>query len=351
MLRIDFTEEDIKKLHYERYHYPHPLVQRKMEVIYLKSQGLAHQDIRMLCHISKTTLTKYIRQYKKGGVEELKKLEYKGQISELNQYGRQVEEYFKKYPASSVAEASDAIEKITGIKRSPTQIREFMKRIGLRCLKVGYVPGKSMEPERIAEVAIYRKDKLEPLLQEAINGEKAVFFVDAAHFVHRAYLGFLWCFTRTFICSPSGRRRFNVLGAVNAVTKEIITVTNETYINAESICELLLKLADLGLSVPIVLILDNARYQKCKLVDEYAKTLKIELCYLPAYSPQLNLIERLWKFVRNECLYSKYYEDFGSFKLAISSCIETANTERKEKLNSLLTLNFQSFSKVHVLTV
>ena len=87
MLRIDFTGEDIEKLHYEKYHYPHPLVQRKMEVIYLKSQGLAHQDIRTLCQISKTTLTKYIRQYKKGGVEELKKLEYKGQISELNQYG------------------------------------------------------------------------------------------------------------------------------------------------------------------------------------------------------------------------------------------------------------------------
>ena len=305
----------------------------------------------MLCQISKTTLTKYIRQYKKGGVEALKKLEYKGQTSKLNHYGEQIEEYFKKHPASSVAEASDAIEKITGIKRSPTQIREFMKRIGLRCLKVGYVPGKSMEIERIAEVAIYRKEKLEPLLKEAINGEKAVFFVDAAHFVHRAYLGFLWCFTRTFICSPSGRRRFNVLGAVNAVTKEIITVTNETYINAESICELLLKLANLGLAVPIVLILDNARYQKCKLVDEYAKTLKIELCYLPAYSPQLNLIERLWKFVRNECLYAKYYEDFADFKLAISNCIGTANTERKEKLDSLLTLNFQSFSKVHVLTV
>ena len=187
MLRIDFTWEDIEKLHYERYHYPHPLVQRKMEVIYLKSQGLAHQDIRTLCQISKTTLTKYIRQYKKGGVEELKKLEYKGQTSELNQYGEQIKEYFKKHPASTVAEASDAIEKITGIKRSPTQIREFMKRIGLRCLKVGYVPGKSMEAERIAEVAIYRKDKLEPLLKEAINGEKAVFFVDAAE---SAVLGF-----------------------------------------------------------------------------------------------------------------------------------------------------------------
>ena len=208
-----------------------------------------------------------------------------------------------------------------------------------------------MEPERIIEVEIYRKEKLEPLLEQAINGEKLVFFVDAAHFVHRAYLGFLWCFTRTFICSPSGRKRFNVLGAVNAVTKEIIMVTNETYINAESIYELLLKIANKGITIPVVLVLDNARYQKCKLVDEYAKSLKIELCYLPAYSPQLNLIERLWKFVRNECLYSKYYQDFTSFKAAISNCIISANVDQKEKLDSLLTLNFQSFRKVHVLTV
>ena len=76
-------------------------------------------------------------------------------------------------------------------------------------------------------------------MERAISGKKVVFFVDAAHFVHRAYLGFLWCFTRTFICSPSGGKRFNVLGAVNAVTKEIITITNETYINSESLCQLL----------------------------------------------------------------------------------------------------------------
>ena len=86
MLRINCVEEDIKKLHDQRYHHPHPLVQRKMEAIYLKSQGVKHKDIYKLCKISKTTLTKYIRQYQKGGIEELKKIEYKGQASKLNQY-------------------------------------------------------------------------------------------------------------------------------------------------------------------------------------------------------------------------------------------------------------------------
>ena len=148
MLKIDFREEDIDKLHYERYHHPHPVVQRKMEALYLKSQGIKHKDICHLCQITKTTLTKYIKQYQLGGVEELKKLDYKGRPSELNQYTDMLKEYFAKNPAVSVAEASDAIEKLTGIKRSPTQVKEFLKRSGLRCLKVGYVPGKAVEEKR-----------------------------------------------------------------------------------------------------------------------------------------------------------------------------------------------------------
>jgi transposase len=235
MLNIEFTQEDIDNLHYERYHHPHPSVQKKMEALYLKSQGIKHKDICSLCKISKMTLITYIKQYQLGGIEELKKNEHKGQPSELNQYSDVIKEHFEKFPPSSVAEASDAIEKLTGIKRSPTQVREFMKRIGLRCLKVGHVPGKSVEPEKIKEIEIYEEETLKVLLDKAKRGEKAVFSVDAAHFVHRAYLGFIWCFVRTFICSPSGRKRFNVLGAVNAITKEIITITNETYINAESV--------------------------------------------------------------------------------------------------------------------
>ncbi len=175
--------------------------------------------------------------------------------------------------------------------------------------------------------------------------------MDAAHFVHRAYLGIIWCFTRIFIPSPSGRKRFNVLGAVNAITKEVITVTNQTYINSESICQMLLKLSALNLDVPITVVLDNARYQKCQLVRVLAEALNIELLYLPSYSPHLNLIERLWRFVRKKCLYSKYYDNFDDFKAAIETCIDQANTSHKEELKTLLSLNFQSFKKVQISTV
>jgi transposase len=139
------------------------------------------------------------------------------------------------------------------------------------------------------------------------------------------------------------------LGALNAVTLDIITVTNETYINAESVCQLLRKLSALALGIPITLVWDNARYQKCALVFELADELGIRLVYLPSYSPHLNLIERLWRFVRNQCLYSKYYADFNSFKTAISTLIDTAHVNKREQLTSLMTWKFQSFKKVQFL--
>ena len=121
--------------------------------------------------------------------------------------------------------------------------------------------------------------------------------------------------------APSGRQRFNVLGALHALTYQLITVTNDSYINATSVCELLEKIAALGLSTPMTVVMDNARYQRCRLVVEKATALGIELLFLPTYSPNLNLIERLWKFVRKECLYAKYYENFALFKQAIQHCL------------------------------
>jgi transposase len=182
-------------------------------------------------------------------------------------------------------------------------------------------------------------------------GERAVFFVDAAHFVFGAFLGYLWCFVRCWVKAPSGRQRFSVLGALNAVTHDVITVTTLTYINAQSVCQLLVKLAKLRLQVPITLVLDNARYQRCALVQSVADSLGIELLYLPPYSPNLNLIERLWKFVKKHCLYSKYYADFTAFTHAIEDCLAHTQTTHKHALSSLLTFNFQSFKKVQSLTV
>ncbi|MGB8698841.1 MAG: helix-turn-helix domain-containing protein, partial [Thermosynechococcaceae cyanobacterium] len=126
MIQLEFSDGAINKLNYERYHHPHPQVQKKMEVLYLKSQGLSHQEIRRLCRISKSTLVSYLRQYQEGGIEKLKQLNYQGQPSHLNDHAEMIEAYFKEHPPRTVAEAQAKIEELTGIKRSPTQIKAFL---------------------------------------------------------------------------------------------------------------------------------------------------------------------------------------------------------------------------------
>lgn len=345
MVKLEFTVEQQHQLHYDRYHHPHPRVQRKMEALWLKSQGMAHRQISRLTGISSTTLTSYLREYQAGGIEGLKTVNFRRPQSELAAHQETLEAHFRQHPPASVKQAMATIETLTGVRRSPERVRLFLKRMGMTCRKVGMIPAKA----DVAAQAAFKTAELEPRLAEAQAGQRAVFFVDAAHFVLAPFLGMLWCFTRLFIRVPAGRQRFNVLAALNAITHELVMVTNDTYITATTVCELLRQLAAQHLGVPITLVLDNARYQKCQIVAELADALQIELLYLPAYSPNLNLIERLWKFVKKTCLYSKYYAHFTDFKQAISDCLAQTHTTYKKELDSLLTLNFQTFEESQVI--
>lgn len=181
-------------------------------------------------------------------------------------------------------------------------------------------------------------------MADARKGKKEVFFVDAAHFVWQGFIGFLWCFAKIWVKSPTGRQRFNVLGALNAVTNETITITNTTYINAWSVIDLLFKLRQRYLltGIPIAVVLDNAGYQACNLVRDAAEMMSIELIFLPSYSPNLNLIERMWKFVKKTSLYSQEFSSFEAFSSEITRCIENAHVEHREELESLLTWRFQT---------
>jgi transposase len=195
-------------------------------------------------------------------------------------------------------------------------------------------------------------DKLLPRLQEAKKGKRTVLFVDAAHFVFGPYLGYLWCLVRLFVPGPSGRKRYNVLAALDAISHRVIRVSNHAYINAESVCALLGEVAAAGLTRPITLVLDNARYQKCQVVETLAASLRIELLYLPSYSPNLNLIERLWKFIKKECLGCRVLASYEAFTQAIDECLANLNTRHKHQMKTLLNLKFQLFDEdVPVLSV
>jgi transposase len=174
--------------------------------------------------------------------------------------------------------------------------------------------------------------------------------MDAAHFVLGTFLCCLWSFARCFIRAASGRQRYNVLGAWNAVTHELHWVANTTYVTAETVCQLLRDVAALGLAGPITIVLDNARYQRCALVQNLAQELGIELLFLPSYSPNLNLIERLWKYVKKQCLYGRHFASFTDFRAAIDRCL-AAIPDHDAKLKTLMTHRFQTFENVSFLAV
>ncbi len=186
---------------------------------------------------------------------------------------------------------------------------------------------------------------------QAERGERIVLFMDAAHFIFATFLGHLWASARCFLKSHAGRKRYNVLGALNAVSKKVSIYTNDTTLNALSVCRFLKQLYLEYYGKQVVVILDNARYQRCKLVRRYARILGIELVFLPSYSPNLNLIERFWKYVKKRVLYSTFHDSYDSFKREIDQCIEEAFIKDKEKLETLLSCKFQSFEKVKLLTV
>jgi len=211
------------------------------------------------------------------------------------------------------------------------------------------LPPKQTVEEHIRTQATFLEDQLEPVLAQAKTRRRAVFFVDAAHFVQGSFLCCVWCLVRMFVRGASGRRRYNVLGAFNAITRELIRVCNDTRVSADTMIELLGRIAA-GMTGPTTLVLDNARYQRCAAVEAEAKRLGIELLFLPSYSPNLNLIERLWKFVKKRALRGKHYADFSAFRAAIDDRLDRLATDYREEIRSLMTLKFQTFDSDSFLT-
>jgi transposase len=190
---------------------------------------------------------------------------------------------------------------------------------------------------------VFYEDTLLPLINKAKEGTITLFFVDASHFIMGCdYLGYIYGKVRRFVRTYSGRNRYNVLAALDFISKKMTTVTNDTYITATEICELLRKVSSEQVGKPIFMVLDNARYQKCKVVMELALELKVTLVYIPPYSPNLNLIERLWKHVKGK-LRIKCYEDFGEFKSKINSIIDNTDNADKSTVDKLISEKVQLF--------
>ncbi len=238
---------------------------------------------------------------------------------------------------TSLRDIQDMLRNIYGITLSIASTQRLMINMGIKRLKAASFPENAV-PEKQKE---YFENTLFPMMQDALDDKMHLLFMDGAHFVMGCdFLGYIYGSKRRFVRSHSGRQRYNVLGAINFVTKKVHTVTNTDYINATEVMKIMREVvAFYGPDKPIRIVLDNARYQKCEVVKalkmELQKEYDFDLVYLPSYSPNLNLIERLWRYVKTK-VKASYTKDFSSFCSNIDSIIATTDNSAKSEIDSLI---------------
>lgn len=312
----------------------------KLLVIRMHVEGAKHGFIAKCLNLHHNTVTNYLKEYLAGRLPAVLEDKSYKPSSSLEPFMACLRCSFAAMPVADTKAAVARIESLTGLKLSESQARRTLHKLGMKYRKAAAIPGQC---DAQLQLDFYRQEML-PRLEQAAKGERKVFFVDAAHFVMGAFLGMLWCFTRMFIKSAAGRQRYSVLGAIDSHSQEIISVRTAGNISAPTVVELLDAIHARHPGQAITLILDNARYQHCRLVMEHAAAKDIELLFLPAYSPNLNLIERLWKLTKKKCLNNRYYRTFGEFCAAIDACLDGFAKDDRLELASLMSLNFQFFT-------
>lgn len=318
---------------------------KKIVAIILLALRVHVPQVMELTGLGRTTIYKIYAKVKSGlTLEELNALLIgkggRGRPSKLSDSQKEeIIAHIDEHNFFSLWHIADYIFETHGISMALSSVRNFLQESGIKKYKCGSLPAKA-DPKVQRE---FHENTMVDLIEKNKRREIKLYYMDAAHFVlGNGFIASIYGRTRRFCKSFSGRKRYNVLGAVEFASKRILTVTNNTYITAPEVVEMLCKIhAESDGLVPYV-FLDNARYQKCTLVSDTAKKLGIRLVYLPSYSPNLNLIERLWKYTKAE-LRCHYYSDFDTFKKQIDKILNEAQTTRKDKLESLLSDKFQFF--------
>jgi len=226
--------------------------------------------------------------------------------------------------------------KISKVNYSVSGLTELLHRLGYVYKKPKLVPGKADTKAQEEFIASYRE------LKEAKGSKDPIYFMDGVHPQHNSVAACGWIKKGTVkeLKSNTGRKRININGAINIEEMNPVVSYSDT-INAQSTISLLKEIELKHTEAEnIYIICDNARYYRSQKVTEYLETSKVELKFLPPYSPNLNLIERLWKYFHKIVLYNKYYETYHEFQKACKSFFKNIKRYKKD-LVSLLTENFQ----------
>jgi transposase len=311
----------------------------RLKCILLLDAGESIEDIAHYLFLSEQSIRNYLQRYQQGKLERLVSDSYSGSEcrlteSELEQLAQHLEEHLYQ----SVAAIRESVWQQFEEHYTLNGLRHLLRRLGFVYRKPKAVPGKAARSEQEAFLEL-----LEAKLSE--NPKKStVYYADGVHPQHNSNLSYGWIRKgqQHEIKTNTGRRRVNINGAVNAKDPTDVIIEEGESVNAQSTVALLRKVEQKHPELQrIYLVVDNARYYRSRLVKEFLKQSKIVILFLPPYSPNLNLIERLWRFLKKIVLHNRYYETYCDFRRAILNFFKNIRQYR-EQLASLMTLKFHT---------
>jgi transposase len=309
----------------------------RINMLLLLDDDYSFAEVASILRMDEDTVRRAVKKYQEKGLEGFLENPFKGGVSKLSpvqleELSNHIEENF--YEKTS--EIVDYVKNKFGIKYTNSGMAFLLKRLGFVYKKPTVIPGKA-DPEQQAEFVEYFKRIY------AGKGENdKIYFADGVHAQHNTQAGYGWIKKgkKKNIESNSGRQRVNINGALDPDTLEVITKADDT-LNTQATIDFFKLIEEQNPQAnKIVVIVDNARYYyNGDVLDYIQKSSKLELVFLPPYAPNLNLIERLWKFMKKKVIYNRYYETFKDFKEAIGTFFQKL-PEHHDELESLLTLDF-----------
>jgi len=340
---FDLTKQQRQELRNLYRHETNRRIADRIQCILLLDEGHNKTEVARIMMVSTKTVKRWIQKYVRQGIEGLCLLEYdqNGQAGRLSHAEtEQLTSWLDEQGICSAQEVINHIQKTFGKEYSASGIQKLLKRLNYSYKKPAVVPAKADPVKQDAFIEYYRT------LQVGLQENDKIYFVDASHFLHNAIAGYGWGKKglRIELKTNSGRNRFNILGAYSPDDRSLVRIEGTGKCNAKMVSKLMIKLRRVNPQAgQLILVLDNAPYQHAKLVKRAARRLGITLLYLPPYSPNLNLIERLWKFTKGKILKNKYYATFKEFQQALQDFLNTLDQHESE-LSTLLTENFQLFA-------
>lgn len=327
-------KNELKKLHKQEQYRRHA---DRIKVILLLDLGLSYNDVARYLLLDDQTIRNYEKRYQGGGVKGLLSDNYIGCASKLtSEQEEQLKEHLRENAYSTAKEIVEYVKQTFGVLYTPQGMVHTLNRLHFTYKKTTAVPCKA-EPEKQKEFI----GKYEQLKAQKAAEDK-ILFMDGTHPQHNSMPAYCWIEKgkKKEIPSNTGRKRINLNGAIDAETHEI-TIREDDSINAQSTIKLFEAIEARYVQAPhIYIIADNARYYRSRLVQEYLVHSRIKIEFLPSYSPNLNLIERVWKFFHKEVLYNKFYDTYDKFKNQCLGFFENIGKYNNE-LRTLLTDNFQ----------